>query len=113
MHPIIQTAVSGNLYFHQMHFRRSGEYIPTHAHAYDHVLHVVRGRLKVATDTEVTEVGANQFFEVPLGKEHGLMALEDDTFAQCVHVMRFPDGAIIPFSYETSPIERLEITRAL
>jgi len=112
-HPAIYSAVCGNQYFHQMRFAAKGDYIPTHEHTYPHVLQVVRGRLLVAAGDERTEVGANQFFDVPAGVEHGLLALEDDTFAQCTHVMRWPDGTVVPFDYKLSARERLEITGAL
>jgi len=113
MYPTIYSTDCGNLYFHQMHFTQRGQCIPTAAHAYGRVLRLLRGRLRVSADGVETEVGDNEFFDVPAGVAHGLKALEDDTLAQCVHVMRFPDGSVVPFEYKLTPRERLEITGAL
>lgn len=113
-YPAIKTAISGNQYFHRMEFAEAGDHIPTHEHTYDHVLQVLVGSLKVynGSDDPVI-VRAGDLFDVPAGVAHGMIALEPGTVAQCIHILRQADGSVVPFSYQLSAHERIELTGSL
>lgn len=112
-YPSIHSAVCGNQYFHIMSFAKAGDFIPTHEHAYDHVSQILRGSARVIGPGK-DEIGkAGDFIDVPAGAAHGFTALEDETVVQCVHILRWPDGTIVPFSYQLSGHERLELTGSL
>lgn len=112
-HPAIHTAVCGNQYFHVMTFREAGDHIPTHEHTYDHVMQILAGRVRIVSSRETIEAKAGDLYDVPRGVAHGIVALEDGSIAQCVHILRWPDGTIVPFSYKLSGHERIELTGAL
>lgn len=112
-YPAIHTATCGNQYFHVMTFARVGDHIPTHEHTYDHVMQILAGSARVTSDAREDIAKAGDLVDIPAGVAHGITALEDGTVAQCVHILRWPDGTIVPFSYKLTPIERLELTGAL
>lgn len=112
-HPAVHTATCGNQYFHRMTFAAAGDHIPTHEHTYDHVMQILAGSARVTSDTREDIAKAGDLLDIPAGVAHGITALEAGTVAQCVHILRWPDGTIVPFSYKLSGHERIALTGAL
>jgi quercetin dioxygenase-like cupin family protein len=97
----IDTAVCANQYFHQMTFTEVGDVIPTHEHAYDHVLQVQRGKVRIYSSADgMEDLTAPALKSIPAGIGHDLEALEPETVCCCIHVLRDEAGQMYPFAYQ-------------
>jgi len=99
-----------NLFVKQMVFRKAGDKEHGHAHAYDHLTLLSKGRLRVTALGKDTDFTAPTHIYIKADVIHELTALEDDTIAHCIHAMRdengsgdiidpasIPDGVVPPY----------------
>lgn len=98
-----------NLWVRMMHFEKVGDQNEPHAHDFDHVTLLSKGRMEVDVDGCKTVFNAPHLIYIIKGKRHYLTALEDDTIASCIHAVRtgekeedildptmIPDGVDVP-----------------
>jgi len=81
-----------NLYHRQMHFLKAGDTEQGHKHKFDHLTLLAAGSLKVIVEGEETIFKAPQMILITKEKIHQLVAMEDNTIAHCIHVLRHDDG---------------------
>jgi hypothetical protein len=74
-----------------MAFRSAGDVENGHSHKFDHLTLLAAGALKVTVDGEATEFKAPHMIFIRKGKDHELVALEDNTLAFCIHALRTGD----------------------
>lgn len=109
----VHTGTCRNLYFHRMTWvDLSGErVVPTHKHTYGHVMCCHAGRAEIwAQGGEAMVMVPGDKFDVPPGIAHDVTGLEPGTVIECVHVMHLEDGTEMPFSYQPTPREVMQIT---
>lgn len=71
-----------------MHFEKSGDVEQGHAHQYDHLTLLASGKLKIKIKEKVTEYSAPYMIFIHKDVQHELTALEDNTVAYCIHVLK-------------------------
>ena len=76
------------LWCKQMHFLRAGALVPGHKHLYDHMTLLAHGSLSVTVNNKVTEFVAPQIIYIKKNVVHDLVALEADTVAYCIHIVK-------------------------
>jgi quercetin dioxygenase-like cupin family protein len=96
--PNVNIGCVKNLFVRQMHFANAGDSEQGHAHQFDHMTLLARGRLSVCINDEVTEFTAPQMIYIKAGIQHELTALSDGAVAYCVHALRDESGEIIDAS---------------
>lgn len=109
----VHTGTCANLYFHRMTMD-AGDVVPTHRHTYGHVMQILAGRAEIwAEGGEAMKAQAGDMIDIPAGMAHDVCALENGTVVQCVHVMHLEDGTEMPFSYQPTAREVMQITAAM
>lgn len=90
-----------------MTFAHAGQYVRGHDHAFDHVMRVAAGVLRVTAGDEARIMRAGEEMLIPEGVRHGLMALASNTVAVCEHEIRGENGELRPdaFAPDGVPIE--------
>lgn len=86
--PDIKIGCVANLYSRMMHFRKAGDIEEGHAHQFDHLTLLAKGKLKVTVDGKTTEFVAPHMIYIHKDKFHVLEALTDETVAYCIHALR-------------------------
>jgi len=86
---------------------RRGESVPGHAHQFDHLSLLLRGRMRVTVDGHATEYDAPQEVVMPKGVVHALEALDDDTIWLCIFACRGEHGDAVENIYDA----RIDPTR--
>lgn len=81
-----------NLFSKQMYFAKVGDKEEGHAHLFDHLTLLAKGRLRVTVDGKASDFTAPQMIYIKAGKIHELEALSDETVAYCIHALRDGDG---------------------
>jgi quercetin dioxygenase-like cupin family protein len=71
-----------------MHFRKAGDIEIGHAHQFDHLTLLAKGKLKVTVEGQVTEFTAPHMIYIHKDKIHELVAMVDNTVAYCIHALR-------------------------
>jgi len=94
-----------NLWSKQMHFKKVGDTEFGHSHTFDHLTLLAAGALKVTVDGSSTEFKAPQMIYIKAGKEHELIALEDNTIAYCIHALRDHEGDLLDPSMIPAGVE--------
>jgi hypothetical protein len=94
----------GNLYFHTIIARKAGVVYPTHRHGYAHASRVV-GRVKYLGEDGTEQIvegtaEAPGLIEIPAGKAHGFVLLDEGSVVECIHVLREEDG--MPLGFDCS-----------
>lgn len=84
-----------NLWSKQMHFKNAGDREDGHAHTFDHLTLLAAGSLQVTVNGIASEFKAPQMIYIKAGKEHELVALEDNTIAYCIHALRDHEGELL------------------
>lgn len=93
--PHVKIGCVQNVFVRQMHFKQTGDLEHGHAHAYDHMTLLAKGKLLVKIDDDVTEYTAPTMIFIKAELEHELVAASDNTVAYCVHALRDENENII------------------
>jgi hypothetical protein len=93
--PEVAIGCVANLWSKMMHFKKAGDTEYGHAHVFDHLTLLVKGKIKIAVDGIDSEFVAPQMIYIKAGKVHELTALEDDSMAYCIHALRDNEGDIL------------------
>lgn len=89
--PEINIACVANIFSRMMHFKRAGDTEVEHAHQFDHLTLLAKGKLKVTVNGVVSEFTAPHMIYIEKHKVHELVALVDETVAYCIHALRNKD----------------------
>ena len=89
--PIHAISCVSNVFIKQMTFVKAGDVEQGHSHCFDHVTLLSAGRLRLEALGTVTDFTAPQHIFIKAGVVHKLIALEDNTIAQCIHALRDGD----------------------
>lgn len=81
---------------------RSGEQVPGHAHRFDHLSLLLRGRIAVKVGEKTTEYEAPHEVVMPKGVVHELTSLVDDTIWLCIFAIRGSEGEAVENVYESA-----------
>lgn len=78
------------IYFRWWALEKKGQWVPQHAHAYDHATMIVSGAVSLwvhdgETWTHVADYAAPAVIEIKARKVHAFFAQEDNTRICCVH----------------------------
>lgn len=76
--------MTGNVFIKRMYLEKTGHNCIGHSHKYGHVSCLAHG--SVSVNGEVFKAPA--FIDIPEGKHHQFIALEDETVLYCVHDTR-------------------------
>jgi quercetin dioxygenase-like cupin family protein len=86
--PNVQIGCVANLFSRMMHFKKAGDIEVGHAHEFDHLTLLAKGKLKVTVEGVATEFAAPHMIYIRKDKMHELEALTDETVAYCIHALR-------------------------
>lgn len=86
--PLVHIGCVANLYSRMMYFRKAGDIEIGHAHQFDHLTLLAKGKLKITVEGQVTEFTAPHMIYIHKDKIHELVAMVDDTVAYCIHALR-------------------------
>ena len=86
--PNVQIGCVANLFSRMMHFEKAGDIEVGHAHTFDHLTLLAKGKLKVTVEGVATEFTAPHMIYIRKDKMHELVALADETVAYCIHALR-------------------------
>ena len=89
--PTVQIGCVKNVFVRQMHFVSAGDVEQGHAHTYDHMTLLAKGRLRVTVGENSVEYAAPTMIFIKANTQHQLTAITDQTVAYCVHALRDPD----------------------
>jgi quercetin dioxygenase-like cupin family protein len=90
--PIQAISCVSNVFIKQMTFVKAGDTEQGHSHCFDHVTLLSVGRLRLEALGTSTDFTAPQHIFIRANVVHKLIALEDNTVAQCIHALRDGDG---------------------
>lgn len=93
--PNVNIGCVKNLFVRQMHFAKASDSEQGHAHQFDHMTLLAKGRMSIRINDEVSEFSAPQMIYIKAGLQHELTALSDGVVAYCVHALREESGDII------------------
>ena len=85
--PYTQIASSHNVFIRQIHFKKAGDREVQHTHSFDHVTLLAKGSIEVECNGKLTTFVAPHMIYIRADYIHGMVALEDDSLAYCVHAM--------------------------
>jgi|APCry1669188970_1035186.scaffolds.fasta_scaffold25894_2 quercetin dioxygenase-like cupin family protein len=91
--PKVKIGNTGGLYIHAMCFEKAGDENIGHSHDYDHHNLVTRGRVRVEVEGRTTEIGEFELVFVKRGLSHKFTALEDNTIAVCLSILKSEDDS--------------------
>lgn len=86
--PITAIGACHNVFIRQMCFMKQGDQETQHTHAFDHITLLSKGSLKVTCNGKETIFKAPHMIYIKADRVHGMVALEDDTLAYCIHGMQ-------------------------
>ncbi len=92
--------ICGNLFIRPNRLLRAGDQVEGHAHNFDHMTQVLRGRIHVRAFDPGGALREERTFEafswclIRAGWKHELTALEDETLFWCVYAHRDPQGRV-------------------
>lgn len=75
----------GNLMIKMMPLPYAGYSVMTHAHHYDHITMIANGAVMITTGETEVIYKAPALVTVKAHTHHGIVALEDNTVAYCIH----------------------------
>lgn len=90
--PVVHIGCVANVFSRMMHFKNAGDVEQGHAHQFDHLTLLAKGKLRVTVEGQVTDFTAPHMIYIRADKQHELVALTDDTVAYCIHALRDGDG---------------------
>lgn len=85
--PITHIGSCHNVFIRQMYFEKAGDSETQHHHAFDHITLLARGSIEVEVEGQKTTFKAPHMIYIRADKRHGMVALEDDSLAYCVHAL--------------------------
>jgi hypothetical protein len=94
--PSIQIMAVSNVYIRSMVFEKKGDTEIGHKHPYHHGTMLSSGSLLVKTEKGMKIFNAPSLIFIDKDLTHELIALEDNTVANCIHALRDVEGALIP-----------------
>lgn len=80
-----------NVFVKMMHIHFVGDKIQGHAHTYDHITLLAKGRVIMRAKDQEKEHVAPKLIVTPKGIMHEFEALEPDSLLCCVHAIRDGD----------------------
>lgn len=86
--PDISVAAGGNIYIRRMSFPTAGTVVKGHAHPYDHLTYLERGKLRVEISGREIVYDAPMAIPIVAHEHHVLTSMIDDTVAFCIHALR-------------------------
>lgn len=86
--PVVHIGCVANLFSRMMRFEKAGDIELGHAHQFDHLTLLAKGKLKVTVEGVSTEFIAPHMIFIQKDKIHELEALTDETVAYCIHALR-------------------------
>jgi quercetin dioxygenase-like cupin family protein len=89
--PRVKIGSTDGLYVYAMHFEKIGDENIGHSHDYDHHTLIARGRVRVDVEGRTTEVEEFELVFVKRGLVHKFTALEDNTVAVCLSILKKED----------------------
>ena len=89
--PKVKIGNTGGLYIHAMCFEKAGDENIGHSH--DHHNLVTRGRVRVEVEGRTAEIGEFELVFVKRGLSHKFTALEDNTIAVCLSILKSEDDS--------------------
>jgi quercetin dioxygenase-like cupin family protein len=105
--PTIQIGCASNIYIRMMHFHSAGDVEEGHAHQFDHISFLSKGRMQVEVEGIVKEFAAPHMILIAKNKHHRMTSLEDDTIMSCIHALREnADGLVLDpdqIPYDANP----------
>jgi len=90
--PKIKFATISNVWIKMMTFKNVGDFIPGHAHLFDHPTLVSQGSVEVEVAGEITKFTAPAIIYIEKEKIHKITALETNTVVCCIHALRKGTG---------------------
>lgn len=90
--PIVHIGCVANLFSRMMNFEKVGDIEIGHAHQFDHLTLLAKGKLKVTVEGQSTDFTAPHMIYIHKDKIHELEALTDETVAYCIHALRDKDN---------------------
>jgi quercetin dioxygenase-like cupin family protein len=111
--PKVNIGCVKNLFVRQMHFEKTGDFEEGHAHQFDHLTLLAKGKLSVTINDEVTEFVAPQMIYINANLQHKLVAMSDSTVAYCIHALRSDEGDILSVDMVPKSKELYELLNKL
>lgn len=90
--PEIRIMCIANIFYREMHFKKAGDCEQGHKHKFAHITDLRKGSLEVEVNGEKTVFHAPDYIYIDPDFAHKLTALEDDTWASCIHAVRGSDN---------------------
>lgn len=88
--------IADQVFVKQMFIANAGSFIPQHAHQYDHVSALAKGKVRVWEDGVWTgDHQAPHMLLIKAKVKHLFQSLEDDTIIYCIHNASHPDVAAV------------------
>jgi len=84
--------IADNVFVKMMEMYYKGDIIDGHAHVFDHITLLAKGRVLMKANGEEREHVAPALIVTPKGIVHQFEALEHGTLLCCVHAVRDGDG---------------------
>lgn len=84
--------IADNVFVKMMEMYYKGDIIDGHAHVFDHITLLAKGRVLMKANGEEHEHEAPALIVTPKGIVHQFEALEHGTLLCCVHAVRNGDG---------------------
>lgn len=94
--PEVKIGSVANIFSRLMHFVNVGDKEFGHKHSFDHLTLLAHGSLRVTVDGKSTDFKAPHQIYIRADKLHELEALEANTVASCIHVLRDGEEIITP-----------------
>jgi quercetin dioxygenase-like cupin family protein len=111
--PVVKIGCVKNLFSRQMHFEKAGDAEQGHAHSFDHLTLLAKGKLRVRINDEVTDFTAPEMIYIKAELKHELTALTDNTVAYCIHALREDSGDILSLDMVPKSRELYELLGSL
>ena len=92
MNPLTDVKIVDNVFVKMHYFHEIGDTVEAHAHAFDHITLLAKGKVSVAYDGGTQEFVAPHLIVTPKGVTHKFTALESETTYCCIHAIRDGDG---------------------
>jgi hypothetical protein len=84
--------------------------VEMHSHAFDHVMNIIKGPVRIYAGNECHVLNTGDLFTVPAHVKHGLVPMTLDAQVDCDHDIRYENGDLFPkaFNSEGVPKEWLD-----
>lgn len=100
-----------NVFVKMMHMYFPGDKIQGHAHVFDHITLLAKGRVVMRAKDQEHEHEAPKLIVTPKGVVHEFEALTTDCLLCCVHAVRDGDGVDDIAPANITEEEALDLTR--